>query len=82
MRPKVARQISEVQQNLAQEDARRETVIRAPMTGVVTNIAVSTGQSVALDAPFRDHSAGRRKPARKKCWCPARDRLRDQGERN
>jgi membrane fusion protein len=49
---KVARQISEVQQNLAQEDARRETVIRAPMTGVVTNIAVSTGQSVALDAPF------------------------------
>jgi membrane fusion protein len=49
---KVSRQISEVQQNLAQEDARRETVIRAPMTGVVTNIAVSTGQSVALDAPF------------------------------
>jgi membrane fusion protein len=49
---KVTRQISEVQQNLAQEDARRESVIRAPMTGVITNIAVAMGQSVALDAPF------------------------------
>ncbi|MBL8519947.1 MAG: HlyD family efflux transporter periplasmic adaptor subunit [Betaproteobacteria bacterium] len=49
---KVARQISEVQQNLAQEDARRESVIRAPTTGVVTNIAVAMGQSVASDAPF------------------------------
>ena len=45
----VARQISEVQQSLAQEDARRETVIRAPITGTVTNIAVSAGQSVAAD---------------------------------
>jgi membrane fusion protein len=44
-----ARQISELQQGLAQVEATRETVIRAPMTGVVTNIAVNQGQSVAAD---------------------------------
>jgi len=48
----MSRQISEVQQSLAQEDARRETIIQAPITGVVTNIAVSAGQSVAADSPF------------------------------
>ena len=46
----IARQISEVQQTLATEDAKRETVIRAPITGTVTNIAISQGQSVAADA--------------------------------
>lgn len=46
---KVARQISEIQQSLTQEDARRETVIRAPVTGTVTNIAVNAGQSIAAD---------------------------------
>lgn len=49
---KVSRQISELQQSLVQEDAKRETIIRAPITGVVTNIAVSVGQSVAVDAAF------------------------------
>ena len=49
---KVARQISEIQQSLTQEDARRETVIRAPVTGTVTNIAVNPGQSVAADTPL------------------------------
>ena len=48
----MSRQISEVQQSLAQEDARRETIIQAPITGVVTNIAVSAGQSVSADSPF------------------------------
>ncbi len=48
----MSRQISEVQQSLAQEDARRETVIQAPITGIVTNIAVSAGQSVIADSPF------------------------------
>lgn len=48
----VNRQISELQQSLAQEDAKRETIIQAPITGVVTNIAVSAGQSVAADSPF------------------------------
>ena len=48
----VARQISELQEGLAQVEGKRETVIRAPMAGVVTNIAVNQGQSVAADAPF------------------------------
>jgi membrane fusion protein len=46
----VSRQISEIQQNLAQEEAKRETIIRAPITGTVTNIAVNAGQSIAADA--------------------------------
>ena len=48
----MSRQISVVQQSLAQEDAKRETIIQAPITGVVTNIAVSAGQSVSADSPF------------------------------
>jgi len=48
----VERQISELKQGLTQVEAQRETVIRAPMTGVVTNIAVNRGQSVAADAPL------------------------------
>jgi membrane fusion protein len=48
----VSRQISELQEGMAQAEARRETVIRAPMTGVVSNIAVTRGQSIAADAPF------------------------------
>jgi membrane fusion protein len=45
----LARQMSELQEGLAQVEAKRETVIRAPMAGVVTNIAVNKGQSVAAD---------------------------------
>jgi membrane fusion protein len=48
----VARQISELQEGMAQVEAKRETVIRAPMAGIVTNIAVNHGQSVAADAPL------------------------------
>ena len=48
----VARQISELQEGMAQAEARRETVIRAPVTGVVSNVAVTLGQSIAADAPF------------------------------
>jgi len=48
----VSRQMSELQEGLAQVEARRETVIRAPVSGVVTNIAVNLGQSVAADAPL------------------------------
>ena len=48
----VNRQISELQQSLVQEDAKRETILSAPITGVVTNIAVSGGQSVAANTPF------------------------------
>ncbi|HXZ47499.1 MAG TPA: HlyD family efflux transporter periplasmic adaptor subunit [Usitatibacter sp.] len=48
----VARQISELQESLTEVEARRETVIRAPVSGVVTNIAVSRGQSFAPDTPL------------------------------
>lgn len=48
----ISRQISELQEGLTQVEARRETVIRAPVAGVVTNIAVNRGQSVAPDAPL------------------------------
>ena len=48
----VNRQISELQQTMVQEEAKRETIIRAPITGIVTNITVSSGQSVAADATF------------------------------
>jgi membrane fusion protein len=48
----VSRQMSELREGLAQVEARRETVIRAPMAGVVTNIAVNRGQSISADAPL------------------------------
>ena len=48
----VARQMSELREGMAQVEARRETVIRAPMAGVVTNIAVNRGQSIAADSPL------------------------------
>ena len=48
----VARQISELNQGMSQVEAQRETVIRAPMAGVVTNVAVNQGQSVAADTPL------------------------------
>ena len=48
----VSRQISELQEGLARVAAARETVIRAPISGVVTNIAVNRGESVGIDAPL------------------------------
>ena len=48
----VSRQMSELQEGMAQNESKRETVIRAPMSGVVTNIAVNQGQSTAADSPF------------------------------
>ncbi|MGE5336251.1 MAG: HlyD family secretion protein [Gemmatimonadota bacterium] len=48
----LSRQKSELQQSMVQEEAKRETIIRAPITGVVTNIAVARGASVAADAPI------------------------------
>jgi len=49
---RLKRQQSVLTENLAQEAARRETVIRAPISGVVTKISVARGDSVALDRPF------------------------------
>jgi membrane fusion protein len=48
----VARQISELKEGLSQVEAKRESVVRAPMAGIVTNLAVNRGQSVAADAPL------------------------------
>jgi membrane fusion protein len=47
----LTREKGELQQSLVQEEARRERVIRAPIAGIVTNIAVSRGASLAADAP-------------------------------
>jgi membrane fusion protein len=46
------REKGELQQNLVQEETRRETVIRAPIAGTVTNIAVARGQSLPAAAPL------------------------------
>src|SRR3954470_18709369 len=48
----VERQISELREGMTQVESRRETVLRAPMAGIVTNVAVNRGQSVAADAPL------------------------------
>jgi membrane fusion protein len=48
----VSRQISELKEGMSQVEARRETVIRAPLAGVVTNVAVNRGQSIPADAPL------------------------------
>lgn len=46
------RKRSELQTTRVQEEARRETVVRAPIAGTLTNIAVARGDSVAADAPL------------------------------
>ena len=48
----IRRQMSELQQGSVQEDAKRENVIRAPMAGVLTNIAAARGETVAESAPL------------------------------
>ncbi len=46
----VSRQLSELKEGMANVEAKRESVIRSPMAGIVTNVAVNQGQSVAADA--------------------------------
>ncbi len=41
---------SELQQNIVQEEARRETLLRAPIAGTVTNIAAVRGQSLSAES--------------------------------
>ncbi len=48
----IERQISELDQSSAEESVLSETVMRAPIEGVVTNIAVSEGQIVSSSTPF------------------------------
>jgi membrane fusion protein len=44
------RQISEVEGQLAQIEAGKDFEVKAPLTGVITNVAVARGDSVAADA--------------------------------
>jgi membrane fusion protein len=48
----IRRQMSELQQGSVQEDAKRENVIRAPVAGIVTNIAANRGEAVPEAAPL------------------------------
>jgi membrane fusion protein len=48
----LSREMGQLQQSLVHEETRRETVIRAPIAGIVTNIAVSRGASLAADEPL------------------------------
>ena len=48
----IERQLSELRQGMSQVEAQRETVIRAPMAGIVTNVAVNRGQSISQDTPL------------------------------
>ena len=48
----IRRQMSELQQGSVLEDAKRENVIRAPVAGVLTNIAAARGETVAESAPL------------------------------
>lgn len=48
----LSRQKSELAQSMVQEEVKRETIIRAPIAGVVTNIAVARGATVAESAPI------------------------------
>jgi membrane fusion protein len=48
----IRRQMSELQQDSVQEEAKRENVIRAPVAGVLTNVAATRGEAVAADAPL------------------------------
>ncbi|MDZ7652677.1 MAG: HlyD family efflux transporter periplasmic adaptor subunit [Burkholderiaceae bacterium] len=49
---RLARDRSEVQQGIVQEQAKREIVLRAPFAGIVTNIAPARGDSLAAEAPI------------------------------
>ena len=46
------RQVSELQQLATAEEIRKETLIRAPVAGTVTNINLVQGQTVASDTPL------------------------------
>jgi membrane fusion protein len=48
----LSRQISELEQSSTEESLLNETVLRAPIAGTVTNIALSEGQIVAAATPF------------------------------
>ncbi len=48
----VKRQMSELQQGRVEQAAKRENIIRAPIAGVLTNIAATRGEALADGAPL------------------------------
>lgn len=46
------RQISEIEQQLTENDARREVILTAPADGTVTTVLAEVGQTVAPDRPL------------------------------
>ncbi len=48
----ISRARSQLEQDIVQEQAKREIVLRAPFAGTVTNIAPASGDSLAADAPI------------------------------
>lgn len=44
------RQLSEIKENLALAESKKETLIKAPVAGVVSNLMVSAGQSVYAES--------------------------------
>ncbi len=48
----IGRARSQLEQDIVQEQAKREIVLRAPFAGTVTNISPASGDSLADDAPI------------------------------
>jgi membrane fusion protein len=48
----LVRNLSSLEQNLTENEARREIVVRAPVDGVVTAIAAEIGQTIAVSTPL------------------------------
>jgi membrane fusion protein len=48
----IEQRMSEIKQSLVQEEARSDSEVRAPIAGIVTNIAAARGDSLAADAPL------------------------------
>jgi len=50
LQQQLAQRRSELQQSLVQQEAQSDSAVRAPIAGIVTNIAAARGDSVAADA--------------------------------
>jgi membrane fusion protein len=48
----LGRNLSSLEQNLTENEARREILVRAPVDGVVTAIAAEIGQTIAVSTPL------------------------------
>jgi len=50
LQQQISQRKSELQQSLVQEEARNDSEVRAPIAGIITNIAAARGESLAADA--------------------------------